>query len=626
MKFLPSRNIRASAALLLACAALPAPVDARHENILPAHTYAAVQIRDTASLKNRLEKHPILADLKKLNLEAYFQPLLNALGAEAMADAESRRFIRFLEEFSKAGGINGEIAVAVSGPEKFAGEKEAPVLIFIADMSMDEAGVRDLFTKVHGDKKGGLEAALDAALEKTVFHGVNLYSLAIPPKKTDGKPDEKGGSLNFAVVGKTFALSSTPDALRDTVDALLNNGRRNSLASTKAWKRGAEAFAKSEVFSIVNTPFAASRIRDFVVAESAKEGANNLFAVDHVKAYDTLALDSLEGLWCSVECAPDKILLKYSVAHSGKRGVLTLLPFKPLGTFVPDFIPAKKHLSWSTQRFDFAEAWKNFDVLLGQALPTLKPMFDAQINQIKVKEGLDVRRAILENFGDRLAIVTDPRGAASKALARGDVSKKKDGSSPGDDLNEFLMGSFVCVVDVLDTGSLNSFIDTAVGKLGKGGEDSFFTTREFKGVKIRTVRETLEGDSPSPVSYALENGKLFIGFNAEELLNEVLAESKAPTRALARDPVIAQALEFVPKNAAAFSAEGAHEIINFLSGVWQVATLKHFAKSPAGQGEKPAIRPLSTSLETFPWFISGWMESRPNEIYGQSVFFRIKDK
>jgi hypothetical protein len=353
-------------------------------------------------------------------------------------------------------------------------------------------------------------------------------------------------------------------------------------------------------------------LRKYIVEQSKGEDEGNIFAVDYVKAYDTLALDTFESFWLSVEPSSAEVALKTALTFKERRGLLTLDTTKPLENPVPSFISADDNLTWSVGRIDLTQAWKNFEVLLAQALPTLKPMLDGQITQLKAKEGIDLRDGLFENFGETVVSIGN-LDSMKRLVLKEDLST--------DDLKKNQFCKNLIVLEVRDPAKLVSLIDTAVGKIGKGGTEAIFSERDFMGVKIRTIKETQKEGVPA-ISYAIQDGKLFFSLDAEKILEKVIAEIKSPQGALAKKPSVRQALGRLPKEASGFSFVEAESYLNFILDSFEAG-----ARAAAGKKGKEEVnalfdfakRPKSGFL---PWLFISYNESRRNEFYSEAILFR----
>lgn len=590
-------TLRLRGAALLATLALTPLVDARHEVALPDTTYVAAQIRDVPALRALQETHPFALDVKKAGFDQFFAPALKKFQDEiAKADkADAAKFQKFLDAL-KGDLFNGEAIFAfVQTPKPEKGHDPFDFVV-IVDTGADEKKLAEFVADAAPLKNSKLKKA-DSSSQGVTLHEFNFTA-------DNEAPVSLGG---WALVGKTFVYATAPNILRDAVDALKNNGRKDSLAHTPLWKRSNADAGKADIFLVANLPLATAELRKFVVKEAKAEEANML-AVDYVKAYDTLALDSFEAFWISSQATPTEVIAKSSISFKDRRGLLTLDTFKPLSNLVPPFIPDDKNLVWSVTRYDLTQAWKNLDVLIGQALPTLKPMLDGQITQLKAKEGIDLRDALLENFGENIITISD-FGSIKELAAKEHVTT--DDIAKG--INRFLL-----IADVRDSAKLTSLIDTAVGKIGAGGAEAIFSEREFMGVKIRTIKETQKERVPT-ISYALHAGNLFFSFGAEKTLEKVIAEIKSPQGTLAKNETIQQALKRIPKGASSFAVYDVETYNNFIIDILTVSFRADPSKGDINNYLDSSKRPAPGSL---PWSATGYTESRPNELYSEMVIFR----
>jgi hypothetical protein len=603
-------TFRPFAAALLTALALAPFADARHEKSLPADTYVAVQLSDVADLQKRLEVHPLWVDGQKAGFEEYFAPAIKRFKDELKGDSKGKDAQRVFETLKR--DVNGEILFAVVKTPKVEKGHEPHDYVLFVDTLSDEKTIATLLEDAEllkeekheirppdadDDAVGAVAPAAVSVVIKNAsatFQGVTLHERTVTVGKEE--PTSLGG---WALVNKTFIYASAPNVLRDLVDAV-QNGRKDSLDATGLWKRSRDAAGKADLFAFANAPLATSELQAYIVRQFKDKPPNPFFPVDVIKAYNALALDSIEGAWWSGELTADGFYNKSSFTFSAKRGLLSLLTFKPLATPVPSFIPAGVSHFGVTQ-WDTGAAWKNLEVLLSQALPELKPVLDLQLNNLKTQEGLDIRGAVLENFGEGLVSISDFGG--------------EDSGKTG--LEALLSVGSVYVIGIRDTDKLASLVETALSKSGKGGDGAIFDEREFMGVKIRTFKAGAAGGPK--VSYALNGGYLFYSNGAAGLLEKIIAEIKDPQHPAAKVPEVLQALKRAPKDLINFEYAELGSALPFFTNLVEFALEKDGKKGLLDTSKRP-------SAASLPWVATGYSVERGNEIYSESVLFRKETK
>jgi hypothetical protein len=613
-------RLRTLGSAALAAAALAPLADARHERAVPAETYAVLQVRDATSYAERAKKHPFTADFNKAGFEEYFAPLLNTLKDESKKNADFKAVLRALEDASKF--FTGEILVAFVKTEK-AEKGHLPFdFIGLADTTADEKTIED-FLKTNGllPKEGTVTSTLqndedeeddDAAANKpkaksvtrktaivnSAFQGVTLHEVGV--STNGGAPVGLGG---WAVVNKVFVFATAPNVLREVVDAV-QNGRKNNLADTAFWKRGSDSTVGADILLGGNLPLATAALRAYIVEETKGGEPNPMF--NPVAAYDKLALDVLESLWYSARLTPDEVHVKAVVSYTEKRGLLTLFLPKPLDPLVPAFIPnLGENLYFSTASFDGLQTWKNFETLLAQALPAVKPMLDFQLLNLKSEEGIELRESLLENMNGNLTVVF---GGIDKSFPDKQIA---------------FSNSMLFVADVRNEEKLAALINTAIGKIGKDKAEKVLREREYMGVKIRTFNNSDTKDRIS-ISYTLFGGKLFLSLNADNILEKTIAEIKNPQNSAAKNPDVAAAMKRVPKSV--FSVEylsmsfSVNQYCNIFEQAEQLGDILGVGKTSLVNPEK---RPRG---EVLPWTVLTYGREGANELIGETVLFRKEAK
>jgi hypothetical protein len=616
---------------LLAAIALAPDAGARHEKCLPPETYAIVQQTDFAAYKKRLEAHPLTADIRKAGFGEYFAPAFKAAEEAFAKDGRTAKEFARLVEFLP-NNLDGEVLFSiVKTPKPAKGHLPFDFIAF-ADIAADEKTLVELLEKYAQTGKththdvslndyNQLKAELEGtpvpdtgvdedsnnsiktvpAVSKwtaTPFQGVTLHEHTV--KTGDLAPVSFGG---WALAGKTLVIATSPNALRESVDAL-QNGRKDNFSTTPAWKRVRSGAGNADIIAAANTPFLAQELRNFIVGK-AKEAGSNLMSVDFVKAYDTLRLGNILALWVALEVTPADVRIKSSLSYTEKSGLLSLLTHKPLDPLVPAFIPAGK--VFDTANWDMTQAWKNLESLLAEALPTIKPLLDIQLASIKSEHGLDVRDALLENFGQNMACVFNA-GKNLRRLGKSDFMPS----------NEMLF-----IMELRDSAKLASFIETALAKLGKGGDEAVFDEIDYMGVKIRSLKRSLFGNNADVLphfAYAIHDGKFFFAMDATDVLKRTIAEIKTPQNPAAKDPSVQKAMKYALKDAVGFSYADISAIVDiYLDMIEGALDANKVSPRPVDRTKRPAEGAI-------PWLSVSTSHERADGIYGETVIFRKEDK
>lgn len=559
---------------LFALLALSPLLHARLEENLPGATYGIVKVESVAKTRKNLDASPLAAAFKAEKFAAFLKPLTDKFATEnagaTVAEFEKNRDA-LLEAF------NGEILFAVvKTPETVAGHLPYDYIL-IADTTADEARVTELLKKLGLHQPVSAETTTAPVAEKPAgaapmagedddegepmsskdgrprlvspeifsgeetHHGVTLHTLSV---KMEDKPVVLSG---WAIVGKTLVYATAPNVLRDLVDAR-REGRKDNFTEQAVYKANHESLEDSDAWTLLNLPLIAGTLREKVVEVSkgpdgtAKPG---IMGLDALKAYDSLGLDALEHFRMSLTLKPDDTRSDTALAWSENRGLVRFITDCTAKDATPDLsvMPAGVTTAGAA-RFDLSKFLLRLEAMVREALPLAAPMLDVQVDRLKQEESLDLRGAILENFGDEMWSFSDPLPPI--------VGDQVPAMAPS-----------VFVISMKDENKFNSFIETAVGKASPqtgDGAKSLFDERELFGVKVRSVKN-LPTTSPR-IQYAITKGKLFISLGDGKLLDRTLAQFNDPKGGLAADPTFKAALAKLPKGG---SSVGYYDLGEYLA-------------------------------------------------------------
>jgi hypothetical protein len=682
----PSRAIRSAPAALLALASLAAlapNAEARFEKLLPAETCFAAQIADVPSLLKRAAEHPLAADIQKTKfadeLIATIKKYQTTLADLSSEDASIEHFGKIGTDFVSLQHFVNAVRDVLSGEVLYANiktpksEKDRPFGVSAvlaettADITAREIGMLWAFVGLNRNAREEYPEALydywkakergenptpppppgpDAPkiiltlkMTDTLFQGVTLHEEIYTAGKEP--PVSRGG---WAFVKKVFIYSSSPSVLRELVDAV-QNGRKNNFAETPAWKKSAAAAEPFDVLFVVNTPVFGERFRaGFIARKKADEPTKS--KAELRKLYDDLGLVAVKNLWFAARLDKDEVHAKYSLEYSEKRGILSILQFLPLETPVPSFIPAGI-VGMSIKRVNFPRLLRSVEKFLTQA-DSGRSSLSQILDDLKAKEGLDVRGALLENIGEYQIKIGKSllRVEELSPISAGVVCVEIDFPKYSLNITYQLKTSDdeVGVLEIYDTGKLGALIDTFAVK--QGGINALFRETVFMGEKIRSLKFPMAevADKKFGLSYTLFGGRLLYQFHpfedAPSVLPEIIAEIKNPKSPAAKEPDMQRLLKRIHKNAYAFNYFDLKDGLQCVLGLIDEQTVellekrhaKNEAKAQAAaekKGEKHTSSPFTSpnmgdhsKAGVVPWvgFLS--VRENGNALSGEAVFTR----
>lgn len=620
----------------LAFLALTPFLGARLEENLPAGTYGIVKIESLEKTRKNLEAHPLALALKGDRFGEFLKPLLDKLH-EGDAAVKVAEFEKHRDEFVQF--FKGEALFAmVNTPDTVEGHLPYDYVV-LADTEADQEQLSGFFKKLgfhqpapasgeSGDDASGAAAKSGAKpqadeedegedaepmastgrrprlVAPEIFSvddthsGVKLHLLQV---KVEEKPITVAG---WAVVDKTFIYTTAPNVLNELVDAR-KSGRKDNYTEQAVYKTNREAVGDADAWVLLDMPRIAGAVRELIVKKTTLSDGSvtaGMMGMDPVKCYDSLGLDAIRHIRVALTLKPDDTHADSSIAWTEKRGLLKMIAVPPGAE--PDLavIPSGITVA-NASRFDIGTALAELETLAKGAFPMAAPIFDMQIGKMKDEQGLDIRGAILSNFGDELW----------QLVSMGDT-----GESGPENLQDQ-----VFVVALKDENKLNSFVETVAGKAAEqtgNGAGTLFDERELLGVKIRSVKN-LPPSTPR-IQYAVTKGRLFFSVGNGKLLDRTLAQFNDPKGGLATEPAFKDGLAKLPKGASSVTYMDLGE---YATGIGR-AFIDGFNKTGGSNPDAPKLDadklPKASDL---PFAVVGNSVSGENEITSRSILVRKAD-
>jgi hypothetical protein len=236
----------------------------------------------------------------------------------------------------------------------------------------------------------------------------------------------------------------------------------------------------------------------------AHPAVNNLaiFGVTAQSLDSALSLESLQALYVDFDLIDSGMLSHYGLIYREKLGFLSLMSYA--NTALPEaHYVAEGALSSSISTFDCSAMLANFERLLTSASPTLPPLIDMQLQIAKAKTGVDLRAALLDNFGSQTVSLS--------VLPEAHLDK-----------SEIADPQQLFVIEVKDAQALAQAIE-AFKDLAPSLR-AMIEEQMYEGQTIYTIRDSGEPDiqNGNTVSYALLRSSLIVNVGELGLLHKVL--------------------------------------------------------------------------------------------------------
>jgi hypothetical protein len=232
---------------------------------------------------------------------------------------------------------------------------------------------------------------------------------------------------------------------------------------------------------------------------------NNLaiFGVTAQSLDSALSLESLQALYVDFDLIDSGLLSHYGLIYREKLGFLSLMSYA--NTALPEaHYVAEGVLSSSISTFDGSAMLENVERLLTSASPTLPPLIDMQLQIAKAKTGVDLRAALLDNFGSQtvsLSVLPEAN------LDNSEVSQPQQ----------------LFVIEVKDAQALTQAIEAFKDLFP--GLRAMVEEQLHEGQTIYTIRDSSQPEmkNEGTISYVLLRSSLIVNVGEVGLLHEVLS-------------------------------------------------------------------------------------------------------
>jgi hypothetical protein len=519
-------KLRVSCLSILASLAAWLPARGADEPIdfLPEETsvyFSFSKTKDTPALAD----HPIYKALATPAMKKAFAPLL-----AQMAEGEERAAKVWKEET----GLTLEQAEALmAGTTAFGLRAQFDQIVDkIAENRGKGADVESPFTMM--DMIGAVHFAGDEALaEKVVnaylriFKEGNASAAAKNPDVSKFPEFEattedhegvklhiykpKGGEkailrdAGWAFMDKMIVFASSEKALAGAVDLAKKGGP--SLAKAPRFAPIAEKSKNGNFTFFVDLHATiGAMVKKFVALQgnAVQEGAPNPATV-----LAALGVDKFDSVSLLGDFKGGAVTAELGVNYHDKPGLMSLMAVDGPGT-VPDFLPPYA-TSGAYGTFVLERMMTAAEQVLKEAYPPFSAAMAVQLDEVKQKTGVDIKKDLLANLGPDMWSVT------GELATPGKLSEKK-----GDDEDEDLATEpQVFGLRVKDKKAFQLALKSLLNYVAP--DQALFEDREYRGNTIRSMKGL-----PMPVSYVLTDDWLIVNLGPEILLEDVLGRLKSP--------------------------------------------------------------------------------------------------
>lgn len=209
-------------------------------------------------------------------------------------------------------------------------------------------------------------------------------------------------------------------------------------------------------------------------------GGMAMFGVSGPSLSAALGLRALQAFSFDFKLQEDGITSHSAITYREKSGFLELLTYDE-GALPPAYFVPEGALSSTVSLFDISEMFARLEALLGVASPSTPALLNIQLQQIKTKTGVDLRSALLENFGAEVvtfSIMPEER--------------------PGE--NGLAPAEQVYVLQIKDAAALSNALEALKDMVP--GARAQIKTRDFSGETIHTFTSPADPAALHSPAYA----------------------------------------------------------------------------------------------------------------------------
>ena len=476
--------------------------DKPFDTIITSDANMLVSVADISDLREAWKKHPLVKDFGQAKMGEMFMALMDeSTGEEEDESSFEKTLAEFgLEEEELYELFSGQAALVVYNLENMVLEdSDAMDIALMADFSGSEERLDELM-QIQFERNSEAQKEENPEMEhewiREQFMGETLHF----DQAFDG--EETYVEDGYALVDGIFIIATPEERLRSMVESIKSGGD-DTLARSEAYRRAGEYSGPSDILFYLNFESFLPALNEAMV-EKVMKGGMAMLGVTGKSLDSALSLESLQAFSLSATINKESIRSHSSIIYREKAGFLKLLTYGagplPTAGFVPEGI-----LSSSVALFDLSEMFSELEALMGAASPSAPALIDIQMQQMKTNTGVDLRSALLENFGPEIVSYTlmpDSR------VSEGAMAEAQQ----------------VYVIEIKDAEAMSGALEALKDMIP--GSRAQIEMREFEGETIHTISTAMgSGMSGGPAydfSFVITRTKLIFTLGQPGLIQSVL--------------------------------------------------------------------------------------------------------
>ncbi|WP_309397611.1 hypothetical protein [Cerasicoccus maritimus] len=405
--------------------------------------------------------------------------------------------------------LTGRICGAVVGMDE-ANDME-PEIVLIAEFSGDIEALK--FLQIC-DRDLPSDEVL---LVEEPYAGITLYT-----EELVEAPEEEWMPEYWTLVDGYAIETTSLELLKNTVDSILDT-RRDGLGSTEDFLRSMDICGEAQARAYGNLRVGVDMLRSYFQSDMGDIPLNPL-GVTLESLWNSLAVDNLHAAFASLDYKSDNLQSTFGVLYDERKGILELLAYSPDPLRLPHWVP-EEVAGANVTMIDFSEAFAALESILNDMSPNFGAMFQLQLDNLRQQTGLDLREALLNNFGDQFASFT----------------VWKEDANEGDEKDR---ENKIFAIPIRDPQAFQGAVKGLAETFMPGAE--MFTERPFLDMSIMVPAQVNQEDPP--FGYALVDNHLFVAIGSVDLLERTLYRLRESDGGLWNQSYMVDALADMPPN------------------------------------------------------------------------------
>jgi hypothetical protein len=446
------------------------------DRIITTDADVLLTVRDFSELREVWKEHPLVLDFDDASLGELLKPLFgqaaNNAGRSGIKDVMEEFGLDVEELFDL---FPGQAGLALYNlPELLLQEADRPDLAILANFSGSAERLDELM-QIQFERNAKAQKEINPAIEheliKEHFMGETLYFDEV----FDGEATyiEDG----YALVDGIFVLASPAERLRTMVESI-KAGSGQPIALSAAYQRVREESGPVDAMLYLNFESFVPGLNEALLTQ-AMPGAMAMFGVSGRSLNAALTLEALQAFSFDFKVHEAGITSHSALVYREKSGLLALLAYGegvlPPAEYVPDGA-----LSSTVSLFDLSQMFARLEAFLGAASPSAPALLNIQLEQIKTKSGVDLRSALLENFG-------------AEVVTFSILPEERPGG------NVLAPAEQVYVLQIKDAAALSGALEALKDMVP--GARAQIETRDFAGETIHTFTNPTNPSMPDAPAY-----------------------------------------------------------------------------------------------------------------------------